>query len=103
MREDLDHRQPPAEPAPPTPSDFDEGFAASAASDGLRRVWQAAEPDLPAEIEPFSYDFVRQARTARTSAGEPCGVRRPPVAAEDPPTQPSDVRPRQAACSLKTT
>jgi ubiquinone/menaquinone biosynthesis C-methylase UbiE len=55
MPEDVDHRQPAAEPAPPTPSDFDNGFAASAASDGLRRVWHAAEPDLPVEIEPFSF------------------------------------------------
>jgi ubiquinone/menaquinone biosynthesis C-methylase UbiE len=55
MPDDVDHRQPPAEPASPTPSDFDEGFAASAASDGLRRVWQAAEPELPVDIEPFSF------------------------------------------------
>ena len=44
-----------AEPLHPTPSLFDEGFAAAAVSDGLRRVWRTAEPDLPAEIEPFSF------------------------------------------------
>lgn len=43
------------EPPVPAPSDFDEAFVANAASDGLRRVWQAAEPDLPVEIEPFSF------------------------------------------------
>lgn len=55
MPEDVDHGRRPAEPAPPTPSDFDQGFAASAASDGLRRVRHAAEPDLPLDIEPFSF------------------------------------------------
>jgi len=43
------------EPAPPAAADFDAGFAASATSAGLRRVWRAAEPDLPVEIEPFSF------------------------------------------------
>ena len=55
MPEDVDGRRSPAESAAPTSSDFDEGFAASAASEGLRRVWRAAEPDLPVEIEPFSF------------------------------------------------
>lgn len=40
---------------PPAASDFDEGFTAAQASSGLRRVWRAAEPDLPPEIEPFSF------------------------------------------------
>jgi ubiquinone/menaquinone biosynthesis C-methylase UbiE len=40
---------------PPTATAFDEGFTQAAASAGLRRVWQASEPDLPAEIEPFSF------------------------------------------------
>jgi ubiquinone/menaquinone biosynthesis C-methylase UbiE len=43
------------EPGPPAASDFDEGFAAAEVSCGLRRVWRAAEPDLPPEIEPFSF------------------------------------------------
>lgn len=55
MPDDVDDRQSPAESAAPTPADFDEGFAASEASEGLRRVWHAAEPDLPIEIEPFSF------------------------------------------------
>jgi SAM-dependent methyltransferase len=53
--DDVDPPPSPAEPAGPTPAGFDEVFTASAGSDGLRRVWQAAEPDLPVEIEPFSF------------------------------------------------
>jgi ubiquinone/menaquinone biosynthesis C-methylase UbiE len=43
------------ESGPPGASDFDEGFTAAQMSSGLRRVWRAAEPDLPPEIEPFSF------------------------------------------------
>jgi ubiquinone/menaquinone biosynthesis C-methylase UbiE len=39
----------------PTAAGFDEGFAAIAASPGIRRVWEAVDPDLPPEIEPFSF------------------------------------------------
>jgi ubiquinone/menaquinone biosynthesis C-methylase UbiE len=39
----------------PAASDFDEGFTAAEVSAGLRRVWRVAEPDLPPEIEPFSF------------------------------------------------
>jgi SAM-dependent methyltransferase len=39
----------------PTAAGFDEGFAAIAASPGMRRVWEAVDPDLPPEIEPFSF------------------------------------------------
>lgn len=39
----------------PTPAGFDGLFSAVAASPGVRRVWQLAEPDLPPEIEPFSF------------------------------------------------
>jgi ubiquinone/menaquinone biosynthesis C-methylase UbiE len=39
----------------PTAAGFDEGFAAIAASPGIRRVWQTVDPDLPPEIEPFSF------------------------------------------------
>jgi ubiquinone/menaquinone biosynthesis C-methylase UbiE len=53
VSEDSDQQEPPAEP--PTPSGFDAGFAASAASEGIRKVRRTAEPDLPAEIEPFSF------------------------------------------------
>lgn len=51
----------------PTPADFDQVFAGAGASPGIRRVWQLAEPDLPPEIEPFSFvsvgllSFVAQA------------------------------------------
>jgi ubiquinone/menaquinone biosynthesis C-methylase UbiE len=46
---------PPADSTPPpTAADFDKAFSA-AASPGIRRVWQSAEPDLPSQIEPFSF------------------------------------------------
>jgi ubiquinone/menaquinone biosynthesis C-methylase UbiE len=38
----------------PSAADFDQAFSASA-SPGIRRVWELAEPDLPAQIEPFSF------------------------------------------------
>lgn len=41
--------------SPPTAADFDKGFASVAKSPGLRRVWQQASPDLPPEIEPYSF------------------------------------------------
>jgi ubiquinone/menaquinone biosynthesis C-methylase UbiE len=44
-----------ADPAGPTAADFDQAFAAAAASPGLRQVWKLAEPALPPEIEPFSF------------------------------------------------
>ena len=37
----------------PAAADFDKAF--SAASPGIRRVWELAEPDLPPQIEPFSF------------------------------------------------
>ncbi len=46
---------PPAASAPaPTAADFDRAFSA-AASPGLRRIWDLAEPTLPSQIEPFSF------------------------------------------------
>jgi SAM-dependent methyltransferase len=39
----------------PTAAGFDEGFTAMAASPGIRRVWEAVDPDLPPEIEPLSF------------------------------------------------
>ena len=39
----------------PTPAGFDEGFAAIAASPGMRRVWELVDPDLPPDIEPYSF------------------------------------------------
>ena len=52
-----DHDDPPdgASPTTPTAADFDLAFSAAAASAGARRVWQLADPDLPPEIEPFSF------------------------------------------------
>jgi hypothetical protein len=46
---------PPLTGRPPTAADFDEEFAAAAASAGLRQVWQSADPELPVEVEPFSF------------------------------------------------
>jgi SAM-dependent methyltransferase len=37
-----------------TAADLDEAFSAPA-SPGIRRVWELAEPDLPPQIEPFSF------------------------------------------------
>jgi len=40
---------------PPTAADFDKEFALVAHSPGMRQVWQQASPDLPPEIEPYSF------------------------------------------------
>jgi SAM-dependent methyltransferase len=52
-----DEHDPPAadEPSPPTAAEFDSEFAAADRSPGLRRVWQQAAPDLPPQIEPYSF------------------------------------------------
>ncbi|MET0478734.1 MAG: class I SAM-dependent methyltransferase, partial [Actinomycetota bacterium] len=42
-------------PSPPTAAEFDSEFAAADGSPGLRRVWQQAAPDLPLEIQPYSF------------------------------------------------
>jgi SAM-dependent methyltransferase len=42
-------------PSLPTAAGFEEGFSAIAASPGIRRVWQTVDPDLPPQIEPFSF------------------------------------------------
>jgi SAM-dependent methyltransferase len=39
----------------PTAAGFDEGFAAIAVSPGIRRVWEAVDPDLSPQVEPFSF------------------------------------------------
>jgi SAM-dependent methyltransferase len=39
----------------PPAAEFDSEFAAADRSPGLRRVWQRAAPDLPPEIEPYSF------------------------------------------------
>jgi ubiquinone/menaquinone biosynthesis C-methylase UbiE len=43
------------QPPSATAAGFDQEFATVAGSSGLRRVWQAASPDLPQEIEPYSF------------------------------------------------
>jgi SAM-dependent methyltransferase len=45
-------------PSLPTAACFDEGFAAIAASPGIRRVWDTVDPDRSPEIEPFSFVLV---------------------------------------------
>jgi ubiquinone/menaquinone biosynthesis C-methylase UbiE len=45
----------PADPAAPTAADFDQAFSAAAASPGVRRVWELAAPELPPQVEPFSF------------------------------------------------
>jgi SAM-dependent methyltransferase len=59
-----DHAEPPSdrpEPPPdhaeraPTAAGFDAAFSAVPASPGLRKVWRLAMPELPPEIEPFSF------------------------------------------------
>lgn len=59
-----DHAEPPpGRPEPPpgqpepaaTAAGFDATFSAVPASPGLRKVWQLAMPELPPEIEPFSF------------------------------------------------
>jgi ubiquinone/menaquinone biosynthesis C-methylase UbiE len=71
-----DHDDPPdaGSPTTPTAADFDRTFSAAAASEGVRRVWQLANPDLPTEIEPFSFvsaDLLRHvARALDLSPGQ---------------------------------
>ena len=52
-----DQQDPSAEdqPSPPTAAEFDSEFAAADRSPGLRRVWQQAAPDLPPEVQPYSF------------------------------------------------
>lgn len=55
MSHDQDDPSSVADTAAPTAADFDQGFSAAAASAGIRRVWELAAPDLPPEVEPFSF------------------------------------------------
>lgn len=55
MPQDRDDPPTAASPAAPTAAGFDQAFSAAATSPGIRRTWQLAEPDLPPEIEPFSF------------------------------------------------
>jgi hypothetical protein len=55
MPEDADGGLSDADSPWPSAADFNAGFEAAARSPGLRQVWRAAEPDLPVEVEPFSF------------------------------------------------
>jgi ubiquinone/menaquinone biosynthesis C-methylase UbiE len=55
MSHDQEDPAPRANPPAPTAAEFDQGFSAAATSGGLRRVWELAAPDLPPEVEPFSF------------------------------------------------
>jgi ubiquinone/menaquinone biosynthesis C-methylase UbiE len=53
-----DHQDPSAaddQPPLPTAAGFDTEFAAVTGSPGVRQVWRQAAPDLPPEIEPYSF------------------------------------------------
>jgi hypothetical protein len=43
------------QPSPSTAAEFDREFSTVDRSSGLRRVWQRASPDLPPEVEPYSF------------------------------------------------
>ena len=55
MPQDRDDPAPAGNTPAPTAADFDEVFSAAAASPGIRRVWELAAPDLPPQVEPFSF------------------------------------------------
>jgi SAM-dependent methyltransferase len=55
MSHDQGGPSPAVDVSAPTAADFDQAFSAAAASPGLRRVWELAAPDLPPEVEPFSF------------------------------------------------
>ena len=58
----------------PSATGFDQGFSAAGTSAGLRRVWELAAPDLPPEVQPFSFvsaALLRHvARALRLSPGQ---------------------------------
>jgi ubiquinone/menaquinone biosynthesis C-methylase UbiE len=69
MPQDRDDLLPAASPPAPTAADFDEAFSAAAASPGIRRVWELAAPDLPPQIEPFSFVSVGLLRHVTRALG----------------------------------
>jgi SAM-dependent methyltransferase len=69
MPQDRDDLLPAASPSGPTAADFDEAFSAAAASPGIRRVWELAAPDLPPQIEPFSFVSVGLLRRVTQALG----------------------------------
>jgi len=60
---------------PPAASDFDEIFSAVPASAGFRRVWELAEPELPPEVEPFSFVSAGLLRDVARALGLSSGQR----------------------------
>jgi ubiquinone/menaquinone biosynthesis C-methylase UbiE len=58
----------------PSAADFDQNFSTAGTSAGLRRVWELAAPDLPPEVQPFSFvsaALLRHvARALRLSPGQ---------------------------------
>ena len=74
MPQDRDDLPPAVRTPAPTAADFDEVFSAAAASPGIRRVWELAAPDLPPQVEPFSFvsaGLLRQvAQALDLSAGQ---------------------------------
>ena len=59
---------PEASTSPPSAAEFDKAFSASA-SPGIRRVWELAEPGLPAQVEPFSFVSAGLLRHVLQAAG----------------------------------
>src|SRR5436305_3624640 len=78
MPQDHDELSSAAGASAPAAADFDAAFSAVAASPGIRRVWELAEPDLPPQVEPFSFVSAGMLRhgagsgsLARADAGRP--------------------------------
>jgi len=69
MPEDRDDLPPAVRTPAPTAADFDEAFSVAAASPGIRRVWELAAPDLPPEVEPFSFVSVGLLRQVALALG----------------------------------
>ena len=75
MPQDKDDLSPTAGTPAPTAADFDEAFAAAAASPGVRRIWELAEPALPSQVEPFSFVSVALLRHVGRALGLSPGQR----------------------------
>jgi SAM-dependent methyltransferase len=69
MPQDRDDFPPAVRTPAPTAADFDEAFSGAAASPGIRRVWELAAPDLPPQVEPFSFVSVGLLRQVAQALG----------------------------------
>ena len=69
MPQDRDDLSPAVRTPAPTAADFDEVFLVAAASPGIRRVWELAAPDLPPQVEPFSFVSVGILRKVAEALG----------------------------------